>query len=271
MVTVVKNTLSQDDYNFTYEVDDDAGSATFNVILPEDAEGNFLVTLNHDVYGEPVGNGIASVVIDELEPGDYTATLQYTGDEKYEGVSQTVKFRVGKYKIDKNKDVDVLIGKTAKYTVHLTKDTQAMENKTIKFKVNGKTYYAVTDMYGFASINVKLPAMKTYKITAQFGSVKVSNKIKVHVIYAKDVKTSKRSDKLKVKITLKKVNNKYLAKKKVTLKFNGKTYTGKTNKKGVVTFTLKKNVFAKLKAGKSYKYTVKYSTDRVTKTIKLFK
>ena len=271
MVTVVKNTLSQDDYNFTYEVDDDAGLATFNVILPEDAEGNFLVTLNHDVYGEPVGNGIASVVIDELEPGDYTATLQYTGDEKYEGVSQTVKFRVGKYKIDKNKDVDVLIGKTAKYTVHLTKDTQAMENKTIKFKVNGKNYYAVTDMYGFASINVKLPAMKTYKITAQFGSVKVSNKIKVHVIDAKDVKTSKRSDKLKVKITLKKVNNKYLAKKKVTLKFNGKTYTGKTNKKGVVTFTLKKNVFAKLKAGKSYKYTVKYSTDSVTKTIKLFK
>ena len=85
------------------------------------------------------------------------------------------------------------------------------------------------------------------------------------------MKTSKRSDNLKIKITLKKVNKKYLSNKKVTLKFNGKTYTGKTDKKGVVTFTLKKSVFAKLKAGKSYKYTVKYSSDKVTKNIQLFK
>ena len=268
-VTVVKNALSEEDYNMTVEVDDDAGEATFTITLPEDAEGNFFVTLNGEVYGEPVVDGKAVIVISELESGDYKANLRYSGDEKYEGVSQNTKFHVGKYKLDKNKDVDVLIGKTAKYTVHLTKDTQAMENKTIKFKVNGKKYYAVTDRLGYASIKVKLPAMKSYKITAQFGSVKVSNKIKVHVIDAKDQKTLKTKN-LKVKVALKKVNKKFLVNKKVTLKFNGKTYTGKTNKKGVVYFTIKKSAFSKLKVGKSYKYTVKYSTDKVTKTIKLF-
>lgn len=271
MVTVVKTALSQEDYNFTVEVDDDAGQATFNITLPEDAGGNFIVTLNGEDYGDSIYDGKGSIIIDELEPGDYKATLKYAGDEKYEGVSEVVEFRVGKYKIDKNKDVDVLLGKTATYRVHLTKDTQAMENKTIKFKVNGKTYYAVTDRLGYASIKVKLPAMKKYKVTAQFGSIKVTNKIKVHVIDAKNQKVSKRSDYLKLKVSLKKVNKKYLSNKKVTLKFNGKTYTGKTNSKGVVTFTLKKSVFAKLKVNKSYKYTVKYSKDSVTKTIKIYK
>ena len=269
MVSVVKNVLSPGEYNITVEVDDDAGEATFTIVLPDDAQGNFIANLNGGIYGEVVVDGRAVVSIDELGPGDYTATLRYAGDDKYEAVTQSVKFRVGKFKIDKNKDVDVVLGSTAIYKVHLTKDTQAMENKTITFKVNGKKYTAVTDKYGYAFIKVKLPAMKKYKITAKYGSIKVSNKIKVHVIVAKDLKTLK-SKNLKVKISLKKVNKKYPAKKKVTLKFNGKTYTGKTNKKGVVTFTLKKSAFAKLKVGKKYKYTVKYSTDSVTKTIKLF-
>lgn len=270
-VEVSKKIISADEYKFTVEVDDDAGEATFTFTLPEDAEGTFMVNINGEIYAESIVDGKAVVVVDDLTPGDYKATLSYSGDEVYAGFKNSTKFRVGKYKIDKNKDKDVLLGKTVKYTVHLTKDTQAMENKTIKFRVNGKTYYAVTDRNGYASIIVKLPAMKKYTVTAQYGSIKVKNKIKVHVIDAKNLKVSKRSDYLKVKVSLKKVNKKYLSKKKVTLKFNGKTYTGKTNSKGVVTFTLKKSAFAKLKVGKSYNYTVKYSTDIVSKKIKIFK
>ena len=76
---------------------------------------------------------------------------------------------------------------------------------------------------------------------------------------------------LKIKITLKKVNNKYLTNKKVTLKISGKTITAKTNKKGVATFTVKKNILSKLKAGKSYKYQVTYLKDTVKKTLKVKK
>lgn len=270
IVTVVKKVLTAEEYNLTVEVDDDAHQATFTFILPEDAEGAFTVNLNGQVYGEPIENGKAVVVIDELEPGDYTAITRYGGDIKYASMSNTTKFHLGKYKIDKNNDIDVSLGGTATYTVHLTKDTQAMEAKTITFKVNGRTYYAVTDMLGYASIKVKLPASKAYTITAQFGSVKVSNKIKVHVIVAKNLKTKKTKN-LKVTISLKKVNKKYLANKKVTLKFRGKTYTAKTNKKAVATFTINKNVFSKLKVGKSYSYVVKYAKDSVTKTIKITK
>ena len=269
IVTVVKKVISSDEYNFTVDVDDDANKATFTVVLPEDATGMFQVIVDGEVYAEDIIDGKAVIEVDELGSGDHKATLRYTGDDKYTSINNATKFHIGKYKIDKNKDVDVTLGSYATYTVHLTKDTQAMEGKTITFKVNGKTYKATTDRLGYASVKVKLPAMKTYTITAKFGSVKVSNKIKVHVIVAKNLKTTKKKD-LKVQITLKKVNNKYLSGKKVTLKFNGRTLTAKTNSKGVATFTISKSLFAKLKVGKSYKYTVKYSTDTVTKNIKIF-
>ena len=272
MVTVIKKVISSDDYNFTIEVNDDDAEATFTVTLPEDAEGSFQVILDGDeenAYGDVIVDGKASVTIDELKTGNHKVSLRYTGDQRYASINDAATFYISKFKIDKNKDVDVCLGDYATYTVHLTKNTQAIEGKTITFKVNGKTLKAVTDRLGYASIKVKLPAMKTYTVTAQFGSVKVSNKIKVHVIVAKNLKTTKKKN-LKVQITLKKVNKKYLSGKKVTLTFKGKTYTAKTNSKGVATFTINKSQFAKLKVGNSYKYTVKYSKDTVTKNIKIF-
>jgi len=67
------------------------------------------------------------------------------------------------------------------------------------------------------------------------------------------------------------VNNKYLNGKKITLKLNGKTYKAKTNKKGVATFTIKKNNFNKLKIGKKYTYKVTYGKDVVNKKITIKK
>ena len=45
----------------------------------------------------------------------------------------------------------------------------------------------------------------------------------------------------------------------------------KTNKKGVATFKVKKNLLKKLKAGKKYKYQVTYGKDTVKKTLKVKK
>ena len=52
---------------------------------------------------------------------------------------------------------------------------------------------------------------------------------------------------------------------------NKKTLKAKTNKKGVVTFTIKKNVYNKLKVNKKYTYQVIYGKDKVKKTIKFKK
>ncbi len=271
IVKVIKKTLSSEDCKFEVDVADDVGQATFTLNLPEDAEGSFYVYLNGEVYGEEVVDGVAVITIDELTPGDYTVTMRYSGDEMYYGVTNKTSIHIYRIKIDKNKDVSVLYTQNAVYTVHLTSDTQAMEGKTVTFDINGNKYYAETDVLGYASVKLpKLPA-KSYTITASFKGIKVTNKItSKHIIVAKNV-NAKKTKALKVKVTLSKVNKKYLVGKKVTLKFKGKTYTAKTNKKGVATFTIAKSVLAKLKVGKSYTYKVTYTKDNVSKKIKIVK
>ncbi|MEE0925213.1 MAG: hypothetical protein U0L35_05870, partial [Methanobrevibacter sp.] len=70
-----------------------------------------------------------------------------------------------------------------------------------------------------------------------------------------------------IKVSLKKVNKKYLKNKKIKIKFKGKTYKVKTNKKGVATWKVKKSMLKKLKVGKKYKYKVTYGKDVVTKKL----
>ena len=141
--------------------------------------------------------------------------------------------------------------------------------KSVIFTINGKEITAITDKNGYASVKINLPPKsKAYTVTASYLGVKVTNKVTVKsIITAKNVNVKKSAKKLKIKVTLKKVDNKYLKGKKVILKFKGKTYKVKTNKKGVVTFTIKKNVLKKLKAGKKYVYKVTYLKDTTTKKI----
>ena len=80
----------------------------------------------------------------------------------------------------------------------------------------------------------------------------------------KSVKVKKSAKKLVLTATLKKGSP--LKGKKVTFKFNGKTYKAKTNKKGIAKVTIKKNVLKKLKIGKKVKYQVKYGKLTVKKT-----
>ena len=59
--------------------------------------------------------------------------------------------------------------------------------------------------------------------------------------------------------------------KKLTFKFNGKTYKAKTDKKGIAKITIKKSVLKKLKAGKNVKYQVTYLKNTVKQSVKVKK
>ena len=66
-------------------------------------------------------------------------------------------------------------------------------------------------------------------------------------------------------------NGKPLKGKKITIKFKGKKYKAKTNKKGIAKVKIKKKVTKKLKKGKKYKYTATYKTDTVKGKVKVKK
>ena len=86
----------------------------------------------------------------------------------------------------------------------------------------------------------------------------------------KSVKIKKSAKKLV--LTAKLTKGKTLIKgKKITFKFNGKTYKAKTNKKGIAKVTIKKNILKKLKVGKKVKYQAKYDKLTVKKTAKVEK
>lgn len=86
----------------------------------------------------------------------------------------------------------------------------------------------------------------------------------------KTVKVKKLAKKLVLQVTVK-VGKKPLAKKKVTFKFNGKTYKATTNKNGIAKYIIKNKVLKKLKVGKKITYQATCLKDTVKKSVKVKK
>jgi len=100
----------------------------------------------------------------------------------------------------------------------------------------------------------------------------VTKKLTVkQILTLKKVTVKKSAKKLVLTATLKKVKGKFLKSKKITFKFNGKTFKAKTDKKGVAKVTIKSSVLKKLKVGKKVTYSATYVKDTVKKSVKVKK
>lgn len=224
-------------------------------------------------------NGQVKLLINELTPNEYSATIIFNGNEKYLESSSESKVIVkkldstivssditGSYNDGKTisvtletKDGTPISGATVSIDLNGIKTLTTDDNGQIKYTLNGlipKTYdvtisFNGTNIYGQASKNVKVTIKKsTPKIIAKAKTFK------------KSVKTKKYS------ITLKNNLNKVMKNIKVTIKVNKKTYTAKTNSKGVATFKItkltKKGTFKSI-----ITYTGNKYYNKVTKTINI--
>ena len=158
----------------------------------------------------------------------------------------------------------------------------AISSQKVTFKFNGKTFSAKTDAKGIAKVKVSLSSKKTYPVTITYSgsddykSSKTSAKIIVKTGSKKSKITSKnmkvkRNKKKAFSLKLTNGAGKAIKSQKVIVKVNGKTYTLKTNTKGIAKLSLKFSKAKKYKINMKFWGNGDYKASSKTGTITIFK
>ncbi|WP_298524463.1 right-handed parallel beta-helix repeat-containing protein [uncultured Methanobrevibacter sp.] len=237
----------------------------------ENATGVVKVFVNGaEVMIVEIVNGIAIIDLSAYKDGNYDITFVYSGDDIYEGFTMEIELKNPKISA---KNTNALYTAGQKYSVTVyDREGNPVKGAEVIFKIGKKQVgKANTDTKGVATYKVtNVPG--SYKITATALGASTTKTLTVkHLVTLKSVTVKRSAKKLVLQATLAKVNKKYLKNKKITFKFNGKTYTAKTNKKGVAKVTIKSTVLKKLKVGKKVTYQATYLKDTVKKTAKIKK
>jgi len=158
------------------------------------------------------------------------------------------------------------VKKSAKKTIIkiTVKGEKIRQTQKVKFKYTGGK-----------KVKIKMDKeLKKQVVSVNFkgvvSSVKLNKKgVGKLKLNKKQLKKLKKGKKYKATVTF---NGRKLYKKVVlNVKFNGKTYKVKTNKKALGKFKVKKKMVKKLKKGKTVPYTITYMGDTVQKFVKIKK
>ena len=169
----------------------------------------------------------------------------------------------------------------SKNLVATLKDSKGKAISGVKLTIklsNGKSYTKTTNKSGQVKLGISNLVPKTYTATITFAGnsnyAKYTKSVKVTVKKATPKLTAKaKTFKVKVKtkkyaVTLKTNKGKVMKSTKLTLKVNGKTFSAKTNSKGVATFKI-----TNLKKKGTFKATIKYAGskyyNKLSKTVKI--
>ena len=158
-------------------------------------------------------------------------------------------------------DLTTYYAKKTNFKVTVMSGDKPLTSGSVVFTINNKEYASKIGSDGVATLSQKLKP-GTYFITTEYAQTIVKNKIviKKSIITKNVSKKFKKAGKFTVKVL--NTKGKAHAKQTVKIKLKGKTYTAKTNKKGIATFKLPKN----LKVGK---YTIKTTCKGLTISNKL--
>ena len=164
-------------------------------------------------------------------------------------------------------------GKIGKNLIVTLKDQfgKALNNKSVQITLDNKVYGLTTDENGTAKVQLNIAKAGTYSVAVTFlGDNSCAGKFetaKVTVIkQTAKLTTAKKTYKAKAKTkkltaTFKSAKGKAIKNKKITFKVKGKTYTAKTNAKGVAT------VKVKLTKKGTYTFTAKFAGDNTYKAV----
>ena len=248
--------------------------------------GTVTVTLNSEKYTANVVNNKATIIIPNMNAGNYSAFGVYNSDD-YCG-SDNCDFQVLKAAPEITaKSAEYVINYGGKYSITIINSNgNVLPNQKVTFNLNGKSIgSAITNSKGVATIKLTAKILKKAKAGKKNLVIELSNDncnevskiVKITInkektkIAAKKKTFTKSVKTKKYVIKLKNSKGKPVKKAKVTLKVNGKTYKAKTTKKGKATFKMTKlNKKGKFKATIKFKANKYYksSTKKVRITVK---
>ena len=229
-----------------------------NAVLPVDATGEVVITVNGVDYHVAIENGEATVNVSGLEAGDYTVAVKYAGDDNYNAAGVTKGVNVAKANPALNVIIDsVDYGNVFTINAVLTGVNNAPLDTNIIVTVNGKNYI-VAIVNGKGTFHADKLAAGSYNFNARFAGsnnyneVSDSGKFNVYKvdsaigITVKDINVGE-----DVVITVKLFSD---ATGELTVTVNGKDYTANVvNGRATVSVS-------DLKAG-NYDVVAKYSGD----------
>lgn len=237
---------------------------------------------NGKVFGYFDTDSNGQIVLDNLL-GTYNFEFSYPGDPYAylpTSVNKTLTFNKTKSNAVIQAPKVTAIYNVAKNLVITLKDSNgnALLGKYVTVKVGSVSKRLKTDKNGKVSLNVATLVPKAYVASISFAGDDDYNKASstVKVVVSKAVpklsakaKTFKKSVKVKkYKVTLKNNLNKVLKNVKLTVKVNKRTYSAKTNSKGVATFKITKlTKRGTFKAKVSFKGSSLYKA--VSKSVKI--
>lgn len=270
-INVVSRFIQNDDITIYYN----AGQYIVRVVGDDGNPVGDGEIVNFEINGktcdaETNEYGLAGVEMPlDLTMGTYTITATYKG----ETVKNTVKIL---QPLSSKKTVSVKITDNKLVLQAKLAGEIPFPDMTIKFNFNGKTYTAKTGSNGIAKVTInksvlkKLKAGKTYTVKISYfkDTIKTSVKVLQPLSSKKTVTVKKSAKKMVLQASLK-YGKTPLKNKKITFKFKGKTYSAKTNSKGVAKVTIKKSVLTKLKSGKTYAVKISYLTDTIKTNVKV--
>ena len=249
------------DYDYQVKLIDENGNVISNKLI------SFTV-MSNQYYAITNGDGFAGVKAN-LNAGTYNVTVS----SAIAGNS-TVTLKILK-RFENNSNLNVYYASNANYKVRIIGDdgNPETEGQNVTVLIDNKMKSYKTDKNGFITVEIdKNFKVGTHTIKIQYRNASVKNKVAVkHLLALKSATVKKSAKKLVLTASLAKVNGKYLKNKKITFKFNDKTYKSNTNSKGIAKVTIKSSVLKMLKAGKKVSYQAIYLKDTVKRTAKILK
>ncbi|WP_407391422.1 Ig-like domain repeat protein [Methanobrevibacter sp.] len=188
--------------------------------------------------------GVATLTIPALSKGSYDISYRFKGDTLHKGQAGNGKIYVVNQAAKlKASDLKMVYNDGSKFKVTVKDhNNKVLANKNVKFTLNGKTTTVKTNSKGVASLAVGNLKPATYTVKYQYskpgskdynqGSKKITVSKMTAKITASNLKM-KYNDGSYYKVTVKNKAGKTLSNVDVKFTVHGKTYTSKTDSKGV--------------------------------------